>query len=367
MPTPFPPTLRSSSPWGLIDHLTPLGPDAVAVSTASHGGIAVSAKGLARIPEPLRATAYSGLGWFEEDCDWAIPYLALGLHAFEAEPGRAPRMLDAARRTLWAYHRDHAALLGVSEDPTPAAPEGAAEPEADFACGVAEAAAPVRFVAGVSSRAGELRARCETAGSAVLTESETLELLLARGAPAGADARGAADALMARFGCIGRVLGADPAELARTIGVRGARDLVLLHGLFVRALEFPFHRRSVLSSTEAVKTYLRAALAAAPREAFHVLFLDKANQLILDQRMAVGTVDHAPVYPREIVRRALEVSASALCLVHNHPSGGTSPSSQDIDMTKKVVEAARALSVAVHDHFIVAGDQVISFRGLGLL
>jgi len=350
----------------LIQSVTPLGPDAVAISTASHGGIAVSDAGLARIPEPLRATAYSGQGWFEEDCDWAIPYLALGLEAFETEPGRAALMAAAARRTVWTYHRDRAGLLGVSEVPADD-PAGLAELGERFVFGLAEAAAPARFVAGVSSRAGELRARCEAVGPAVLSEAETLELLLARGAPAGADAQSAAIALMERFGCIGRVLGADPAELARTIGVRGARDLLLLHGLLVRALEFPFQRRCVLSSTEAVKTYLRAALAAAPREAFHVLFLDKANQLIVDQRMGIGTVDHAPVYPREIVRRALEVSASALCLVHNHPSGGTSPSSQDIEMTKKVVEAARALGLAVHDHFIVAGDQVVSFRALGLL
>ena len=118
---PFPPTVGSSSPWGAIQHLTPLGPDAVAVSTASHGGIRISLTTLARLPEPLQATVYSGAGWFEEDCDWAIPYLALGLDAFEPNRDRGPRLRQAARLTVWRWHHDHAALLCVTEDPTPVA------------------------------------------------------------------------------------------------------------------------------------------------------------------------------------------------------------------------------------------------------
>ena len=129
----------------------------------------------------------------------------------------------------------------------------------------------------------------------------------------------------------------------------------------------PLRQRPVLTSTEAVRTYLRARLAALPREAFHVLFLDKKNQLIADERMAEGTVDHAPVYPREVVRRALELSASAIVLAHNHPSGDPAPSRADIDMTQQVVAAARALQIAVHDHFVVGGDQVASLRALGLM
>jgi DNA repair protein RadC len=135
----------------------------------------------------------------------------------------------------------------------------------------------------------------------------------------------------------------------------------------LRALEYPLRQRPVLTSTEAVRTYLRTRLAALPREAFHVLFLDKKNQLIADERMAEGTVDHAPVYPREIVRRALELSASAIVLAHNHPSGDPAPSRADIDMTQQVVAAARALQIAVHDHFVVGGDQVASLRALGLM
>lgn len=113
----FPPTVGAYSPWGLIQSATALGPDAVVVSTASHGGIRVSPAALRRIPQPLRATAYSQGGWFEEDCDWAIPYLALGLDRFEPDAGRSESLRDAARRTAWTYHRAHAASLGVSADP----------------------------------------------------------------------------------------------------------------------------------------------------------------------------------------------------------------------------------------------------------
>ena len=114
MPRTLTPREGDSSPWGLIDSVTPLGPDAAAVSTPSHGGIWVSPAGLARIPEPLRATAYSSGGWFEEDCDWCIPYLALGLHAFEEPAGRRDRLRAAARQTLETWHSAHAALLEPS-------------------------------------------------------------------------------------------------------------------------------------------------------------------------------------------------------------------------------------------------------------
>jgi hypothetical protein len=111
MPTTLPPREGDASPWGSIDSVTSLGPDAVAVTTPSHGGIWVSPAGLARIPEALRATAYSGGGWFEEDCDWCIPYLALGLHAFEEPAERQDRVRAAARRTLETWHAAHAGLL----------------------------------------------------------------------------------------------------------------------------------------------------------------------------------------------------------------------------------------------------------------
>ena len=111
----FPPVPGGHSPWGAIQTVRPLGPDAVVVTTASHGGVWVSDAGLAGIPEPLRQTACSAGGWFEEDCDWAIPYLVLGLHVFEPERGEANA--QAARRTLWRWHRAHADLLDIHQDP----------------------------------------------------------------------------------------------------------------------------------------------------------------------------------------------------------------------------------------------------------
>jgi DNA repair protein RadC len=234
-----------------------------------------------------------------------------------------------------------------------------------FAPGVAETAQGGAFTAGGASE--DLHGRFAAFGLASLDEGDTLALVLERCLATGGDTVAAADALMARFGGIGRVLGAPEGDLAGVIGAPAARQLGLLHALLLRALEHPLRQRAVLTSTEAVRTYLRARLAALPREVFHVLFLDKKNQLIADERMAEGTIDHAPVYPREVVRRALELSASAIVLAHNHPSGDPTPSRADIEMTQQVVAAARALQIAVHDHLVVAGDQVASLRTLGLM
>lgn len=234
-----------------------------------------------------------------------------------------------------------------------------------FAPGVAEAA-PIGVLTAGGGRE-DLQERFAAFGLASLDEGDTLALVLERCLTPGVDAMAAADALMARFGGIGRVFGAAEGDLARVIGAPAARQLGLLHALLLRALEHPLHQRSILTSTEAVRTYLRARLGALPREVFHVLFLDRKNQLIADERMAEGTVDHAPVYPREVVRRALELSASAIVLAHNHPSGDPAPSRADIDMTQQVVAAARALQIAVHDHFVIGGDQVASLRAVGLM
>jgi len=235
-----------------------------------------------------------------------------------------------------------------------------------FAAGVAEAP-PLAGLAPPADPCAELRERFVAYGAAALDEGDTLALILARCLRPGANVCYAADALMARFGGLARIFGAPEPELARVVGRDAARELVLLHGLLLRVLEHPLRQRTLLGSHEAVTTYLRARLAALPREVFHVLFLDKRNQLIADERLGVGTVDHAPVYPREVARRALELSASAVLLAHNHPSGDPAPSRADIDMTNQVVEALRVLRIAVPDHFIVAGDQVLSFRAQGLI
>ena len=209
--------------------------------------------------------------------------------------------------------------------------------------------------------------RFTTYGPTALDEGDTLALILSRCSIIGVGAVAAADALMARFGGLGRIFGAPEPELAQVIGVPAARELGLLHALLLRVLEHPLRKREVLTSTSAVNAYLRVRLGALPREVFHVLFLDKKNQLIADERLGVGTVDHAPVYPREVVRRAIELGASAMILAHNHPSGDPTPSGADVDMTKQIVAAATVLGIKVHDHMVVAGDQVASLRALGLM
>ncbi len=235
-----------------------------------------------------------------------------------------------------------------------------------FAPGLAEAPA-LAVIAAATDPCAELSDRFAAFGLAGLDEGDTLALVLGRCLRPGLNPIGAADALMRRFGGLGRIFGAPEPELARVIGRDAARELALLHSLLLRVLEHPLRERTVLGSSEAVKVYLRARLAALPREVFHVLFLDRKNQLIADERLGVGTVDHAPVYPREVARRGLELSASAILLAHNHPSGDPTPSRADIDMTKQVVEAVKVLQIAVHDHLLVAGDQVTSLRTLGLM
>lgn len=217
------------------------------------------------------------------------------------------------------------------------------------------------------NRVGTLRRRLAQQGPRALAEAETLELLLDRCGPAGPHPALLAGALLRRFGSLPQVLAATLPELALVAGEPAAIELKLLHDVTLRALEFPIHKRCVLSSWGAVHAYLKASLGGRSREAFHVLFLDRANQLIADERMGEGTVDHAPVYPREVMRRALELAASSCCLVHNHPTGSATPSSADIEMTRRVVDAGRPLGVAVHDHFLVAGADVVSFKALGLM
>lgn len=218
-----------------------------------------------------------------------------------------------------------------------------------------------------SDRAVALRRRVAEHGPRTLADMETLELLLARNGPRGPHPALLAKALLARFGSLAQVFGATLPELVPVVGEPAAVELKLLHDLVLRVLEFPIRKRCLLSSWAAVNAYLKTSLGGRTREAFRVLFLDKANQLIADELMGEGTVDHAPVYPREVMRRALELAASACCLVHNHPTGGATPSSADIEMTRRVMEAGRALGVVIHDHFLVAGDEVVSFKALGLM
>ncbi|MFT4955787.1 MAG: DNA repair protein RadC [Brevundimonas sp.] len=222
-----------------------------------------------------------------------------------------------------------------------------------------------------------LRERARGGGLTHLPDYELLELFLFRSQPQG-DVKPIAKALLARFGSLSAVLAASIEDLMtvraedskgrmKGVGAETALDLAALHEVSRRVAREPAVKRTVISSWTALVAYVRVALQHEPREQFRVLYLDKKNQLILDEVLNRGTVDHAPVYPREVVRRALEVSASAIILVHNHPSGDPTPSRADIQMTKQIVEAARSLSVEVHDHLIVGREGVSSFRQLGLM
>jgi DNA repair protein RadC len=212
-----------------------------------------------------------------------------------------------------------------------------------------------------------LRERVLNAGYPALHDYEILELYLYRSIPR-RDVKPLAKDLLRRFGSLAGVLSASVDDLCavRGVGESVALDLKLVHELSQRMGLEPLHKRTVISSWSALLAYVRLALAHEPREQFRVLFLDKKNQLIADELMNEGTVDHAPVYPREIARRALELSASAVILVHNHPSGDPTPSAADIEMTRQVADAGRPLRITVHDHLVVGRDGVASFKSLGL-
>jgi len=213
-----------------------------------------------------------------------------------------------------------------------------------------------------------LRDRAAAAGPASLPDYELLELFLFRSLPRG-DVKPLAKALLTRFGSLAAVLAAALPDLRSVPGVgeAAALDLKLMQEAALRCGREAVGKRTVISSWSALLAYVRVALAHEPREQFRLLFLDKKNQLIADEVQNHGTVDHAPVYPREVVRRALELSASALILVHNHPSGDPTPSSADVDMTRQIIEAAKPLRIAIHDHLVVGRDGVASFKSLGLI
>jgi DNA repair protein RadC len=210
-----------------------------------------------------------------------------------------------------------------------------------------------------------LRERLNRSGAEGLDTAECLGFALRRGA--GRAALGWAERLLFEFGSLPDLLGAPRADLVRTATPAIARDLEVLHELQLRALRAPLRILPVLSDRPAVADYLQVLLAAERREQLWVLFLDKALRLVRDERMGVGTVDHVPIYPREILRRALETGASEIILAHNHPAGLLQPSAADIEATRQLVTAGHVLRVAVHDHLLVAGRAVLSFRAQGLL
>ncbi|MGB8632051.1 MAG: DNA repair protein RadC [Xanthobacteraceae bacterium] len=213
-----------------------------------------------------------------------------------------------------------------------------------------------------------LRARFREAGAEALADYELLELLLFRVMPRH-DVKPLAKALVAKFGSFAEAIAAPPARLAEIKGLGEAciTDFKIVQAAANRFLHGAVKKRPVLSSWSSVLDYCRTAQAFADREQFRVLFLDKRNQLIADEVQQTGTVDHAPVYPREVVKRALELSATAIILVHNHPSGDPTPSHADIQMTQQIMAVASPLGIAVHDHLIVGREGHASLKGLKLI
>ena len=213
-----------------------------------------------------------------------------------------------------------------------------------------------------------LRERFLSAGHSALPDYELLELLLFRLIPR-ADTKPVAKALLARFGTLAEVLGA-PVNLlqeVKGVGPAVALDLKVIAAAAQRMVLGEIREREVLASWSQVLDYCKAAMAFEQREQFRILFLDKKNGLIADEVQQTGTVDHTPVYPREVIRRALELSATAVVLVHNHPSGDPTPSRADIDMTKEIVETGKRLGIIVHDHLIIGKKGYASMKGLLLI
>jgi DNA repair protein RadC len=213
-----------------------------------------------------------------------------------------------------------------------------------------------------------LRARFSESGGEALPDYELLELLLFRSIPR-RDVKPLAKELIKRFGTFAEVLAAPPGRLMEVAGMRDTvvSDLKIVEAAARRLAKGEGARRPILSSWASVLDYCRTAMAFMDKEQFRLLFLDKRNALIADEVQQSGTIDHTPVYPREVVKRALELSASALILVHNHPSGDPTPSPADIKMTREIIDVAKPLGIAVHDHIIVGRDGHASLKGLRLI
>jgi len=213
-----------------------------------------------------------------------------------------------------------------------------------------------------------LRRRLLDAGSDALADYELLEFLL-YSARARGDTKPLAKALLRRFGSLAAVLGASPDALAavKGMGPASVAALVAVRAAAREMLRAEVTNRSVISSWHQLLDYCTARIGFGEAEEFHLLFLDAKNALIADEKQQHGTVNHTPVYPREVVKRALELAASAIIMVHNHPSGDVTPSRADIEMTRTVREAAKAVGISLHDHLVIGRGRHSSFKNLGLL
>ena len=247
----------------------------------------------------------------------------------------------------------------------PRAPRGAAvEGRGD-----GEAGAAVPFATtGPQGHRGRMREKLLTRGAEALADYELLEMLLFLAFKQG-DTKPLAKALINRYGSFARVIAAPADELQtlRGVGPHAATAIKLVQAAALRAAKGEVMEQPVLNAPEVLQDYLVAVLARERTEHFRVLYLNTRNRLIADEAMGKGTVDHAPVYPREVLKRTLELHATALILVHNHPSGDPKPSMADYEMTREIQRAAGLLGVVVHDHVIVGNGRCFSFRAEGLL
>jgi DNA repair protein RadC len=213
-----------------------------------------------------------------------------------------------------------------------------------------------------------LRDRFRDVGPDALSDYELLEMVLFRALPR-RDVKPLAKSLITKFGSFAEVVHAPDTRLRETSGLGEAAitEIKLIAATASRVAKGQLKQRTMLSSWAVVIDYCRTTMAFADKEQFRILFLDKRNQLIADELQQVGTVDHTPVYPREVVKRALELSATAIILVHNHPSGDPTPSQADIQMTKSIAEIAKPLGISIHDHIIVGKNGHASLKGLRLI
>jgi len=212
-----------------------------------------------------------------------------------------------------------------------------------------------------------LRGRLLGGGDEALLDHELIEYLLMLAIPR-VDTKPLAKKLLHEFGGIGGLLTADAGALARAGLTEGAAGAIkIAQAAALRLLKAEVTNRPVLGSWQALLDYLHADMAHLVVERVRILHLNSKNLLIADERMSEGSVDEAAVYVREVIKRALELGATAIIIVHNHPSGDPAPSRQDIQLTREIVEAGRPLKIAVHDHVIIGASGHVSLRAQGLI
>jgi len=258
-----------------------------------------------------------------------------------------------------------------SESPLPLFARSSPAPEPDEVVvvpSIPSALAKGRLPSYISDHRQRLRHRFLDGGADAMPDYEMLELVLFRAIPR-QDVKPLARRLLDRFGDFNGVITAPSARLSQEHGVGDAviLELKIVEAAARRLARARVMHRPVISSWNALLEYCQTAMAHRETEQFRVFYLDRKNTLIADEAQAQGTVDHVPVYPREVVKRALELNACALILVHNHPSGDPTPSASDIEMTKQIERAASALGISLHNHLVIGRSREISFKSEGLL